>query len=197
MKETEIQRRRFLVQATTVIGGAGIAASAYPFLRSMSTSARAEAAGAPLEVDISKLEPGQRVTHEWRGKPVWVISRTERMMETLPRLETQLADPQSNASQQPAYCENRFRARPQRPEIFVVVPICTHLGCVPSYRPEVSPEDLGADWLGGYFCPCHGSRYDIAARVYRNQPAPKNMEVPPYAYLDENRLLIGDDESRS
>jgi ubiquinol-cytochrome c reductase iron-sulfur subunit len=122
-----------------------------------------------------------------------VVARTDKMMASLEEVEARLADPESSASQQPPYCENRFRARSERAQIFVFIPICTHLGCVPSYRPEVAPPDLDPDWLGGYFCPCHGSRYDLAARVYRRQPAPKNMAVPPYAYLDDHRLVIGED----
>lgn len=191
--EVDRQRRRFLTQATSVVGGAGLLAAAVPFVASMSTSARAQAAGAPVEVDIAKVEPGQRVTYEWRGKPVWVVSRTERLLASLETLEPKLADPDSSASVQPPYCENRYRARESRPEILVMVGICTHLGCSPSYRPEPSPADLGPEWLGGYFCPCHGSRYDISGRVYANQPAPKNMEIPPHMYLSENRLLIGAD----
>lgn len=187
-------RRRFLTQATVVVGGAGIAASAVPFVASMSTSARAQAAGAPIEVDISKLEPGQRVTYEWRGKPVWVVRRTDRMLSSLEKVEPRLADPNSSGSEQPPYAANAYRAREDNPSILVMEAVCTHLGCSPSYRPEVAPNDLGEDWLGGFFCPCHGSRYDIAGRVYSGQPAPKNMPVPPYMFLSESRLLIGEDQ---
>ena len=190
--ETDPTRRRFLTGATSVVGGAGLLAGAAPFVQSMTVSARAQAAGAPVEADISKLEPGQMVTYEWRGKPVWVVRRTERMLATLEKLEPTLADPESNASEQPPYCENHERARDTRPDVLVMVGICTHLGCSPSYRPEPG-GGLGANWLGGFFCPCHGSKYDISGRVYAGQPAPKNMPIPPHMYLSENRLLIGED----
>lgn len=190
--ETDPTRRRFLTGATSVVGGAGLLAGAVPFVQSMNVSARAQAAGAPVEADISKLEPGQKVTYEWRGKPVWVVRRTDRMLETLSKLEPTLADPDSTGSEQPPYCENPQRARETRPDVLVMVGICTHLGCSPSYRPEPG-GGLGADWLGGFFCPCHGSKYDISGRVYAGQPAPKNMPIPPHMYLSENRLLIGDD----
>jgi ubiquinol-cytochrome c reductase iron-sulfur subunit len=191
--EVDRTRRRFLTQATSVIGGAGVVAGAVPFVSSWTVSARAQAAGAPVEADVSKLEPGQKVSYEWRGKPVWVVRRTERLLETLEQLEPQLADPASATSDQPAYCENPFRAREERKDILVMIPICTHLGCVPSFRPEAAPADLGSDWLGGFFCPCHGSRYDISGRVYAAQPAPTNMPVPPYMYASENLLVIGAD----
>lgn len=190
----DTDRRRFLTQATSVVGGAGVLAALVPFVDSMSTSARAQAAGAPVEADISKLSPGQKVTYEWRGKPVWVVLRTERMLATLDKLEPKLADPDSTASEQPKYAENKFRARPEHNATLVMVGLCTHLGCSPTYRPEVAPADLGPEWLGGFFCPCHGSRYDISGRVYSGQPAPKNMPIPPYV-LDGNRLLIGQDET--
>lgn len=189
-------RRRFLTQATVVVGGAGIAASVVPFVASMSTSARAQAAGAPIEVDISKIEPGQRVTYEWRGRPVWVVRRTERMLESLDEIRPRLADPDSQRSEQPPYAANNYRAREGHPEFLVLEAVCTHLGCSPSYRPEVSPDDLGEDWLGGFFCACHGSRYDIAGRVYSGQPAPQNMAVPPFMFISESRLLIGEDDQQ-
>lgn len=193
--DADPKRRRFLTQATCVVGGAGIAAAAVPFFASMSISARAQAAGAPVEADISKLSPGQKLTYEWRGKPVWVVRRTDRMLETLDTLEPKLADPDSSASEQPPYAENKYRARMETKSVLVMVGLCTHLGCSPSYRPEVAPSDLGPEWLGGYFCPCHGSRYDISGRVYVGQPAPTNMSIPKYMMLDENRLLIGQDET--
>ena len=191
--EVDRTRRRFLTQATTVIGGAGIVAGAVPFVSSMTVSARAQAAGAPVEADISKLGPGQKVTYEWRGKPVWVVRRTDRMLDTLDELQPTLADPDSTGSEQPPYCENKYRAREDRRDILVMIGICTHLGCSPSYRPEVAPADLGPEWLGGFFCPCHGSRYDISGRVYAGQPAPKNMPVPPHMYTGDNTLVIGAD----
>lgn len=191
--DVDRHRRRFLTQATVVVGGAGIVASVVPFVASMSTSARAQAAGAPIEVDITKLEPGQRVTYEWRGKPIWVVRRTDRMLESLEEIRPRLADPDSSASAQPPYATNPYRARESHKHVLVMEGVCTHLGCSPSYRPEVAPSDLGEDWLGGFFCACHGSRYDISGRVYSGQPAPKNMPVPPHMYLSESRLLIGDD----
>lgn len=193
--DTDRARRRFLTQATWVVGGAGIAAAIVPFVDSMSTSARAQAAGAPVEADVGKLSPGQKVTYEWRGKPVWIVRRTERMLDTLDKLEPKLADPDSSNSQQPSYARNPYRARMEHKAMLVMVGICTHLGCSPSYRPEVAPSDLGPEWLGGFFCPCHGSRYDISGRVYEGQPAPKNMVIPAYMFLDENRVVIGRDES--
>lgn len=190
--EMDPTRRRFLTGATTVVGGAGLLAGIVPFVNSMSVSARAQAAGAPVEVDIGMLEPGQRVTYEWRGKPVWVVRRTERMLETLAEIEPELADPESAKSEQPPYCQNPERAREDRPDVLVMVGVCTHLGCSPTYYPDAGGE-LGSDWLGGFFCPCHGSKYDISGRVYSGQPAPKNMPVPPYMYASETRLVIGDD----
>jgi ubiquinol-cytochrome c reductase iron-sulfur subunit len=194
-REIDRTRRRFLTQATTVIGGAGLLAGAVPFASSWSVSARAQAAGAPVEADLSKLEPGQKVSYEWRGKPVWVVRRTDRLLATLDEIEPKLADPRSGASDQPAYCENKYRAREGHREVLVMIPICTHLGCVPSYRPEPAAPDLGSDWLGGFFCPCHGSRYDVSGRVYKAQPAPTNMPIPPYEFVDENLLVIGTDDT--
>lgn len=193
--EVDRDRRQFLTQATTVVGAVGVVAVAVPFADSMSISARARAVGAPVEADIGKLAPGQKVVHEWRGRPVWIIHRTPRMLESLTGIRPRLADPDSNASEQPSYATNRFRAREDRPEILVFIAICTHLGCVPSYRPEAGPADLGSDWPGGFFCPCHGSRYDLAARVFRGQPAPRNMAVPPYLYVNDTRIVIGEDEA--
>jgi len=191
--EVDRARRRFLTQATSVIGGAGILAGAVPFVSSMTVSARAQAAGAPVEARVDKLEPGQKVTYEWRGKPVWVVRRSERMLETLDDIEPKLADPESKQSEQPPYCQNKYRAREESKETLVMIGICTHLGCSPSYRPEVGASGLGEDWPGGFFCPCHGSSYDISGRVYAGQPAPKNMPVPPHMYNDEGVLVIGTD----
>jgi ubiquinol-cytochrome c reductase iron-sulfur subunit len=173
------------------VGGAGVVAAAIPFLSSWQPSARAQAAGAPVEVDLSKLEPGQKITVEWRGKPVWIVDRTEEMLASLDEIEPKLRDPESSQSVQPSYAENPSRAI--RPEIFVVIGICTHLGCSPTFRPEMAPADLGPDWKGGFFCPCHGSRFDIAGRVYAGVPAPTNLPIPPYRFLSENLLLVGDD----
>lgn len=185
-------RRRFLVASTTVVGAAGLAASAIPFLASLKPSARAQSQGAPVQVDLAKIEPGQQITVSWRKKPVWVLHRTPAMLK---RMETpahlaQLVDPDSHVtSQQPEYAQNALRSI--RPDWFITIAICTHLGCIPTFRPDLAPPDLGPDWPGGYFCPCHGSRYDFAGRVYRNVPAPKNLAVPPYHYLSDTRIEIG------
>ncbi|SFX02654.1 ubiquinol-cytochrome c reductase iron-sulfur subunit [Marinospirillum alkaliphilum] len=189
-------RRRFLVGATSVVGAVGAVGVAVPFVASWNPSARARAAGAPARADISRLEPGQQMTVEWRGRPVWIIHRTPEMLETLAQVEDRLSDPNSDvSSQQPVYAKNRTRSI--KPEYAVVIGICTHLGCSPTYRPEVAPADLGSTWLGGFFCPCHGSRFDLSGRVFRNQPAPTNLEVPPYSYLDENTIIIGVDEENA
>ena len=194
-QKVDLKKRRFLVATTSVIGAAGAAALAVPFLSSFSPSERARAAGAPVEVDLSKIQPGQLLRVEWRGKPVWVLYRTEEMLATLEKLEDKLRDPASEDEQQPPYARNR--ARSIKPEYSVLVGICTHLGCSPTYRPEVAPADLGKDWLGGYYCPCHGSRYDLAGRVYKNVPAPKNLEVPPHYYMSDVRVLIGEDKKEA
>jgi len=186
-------RRRFLIAATSVVGGAGAVAVAVPFVSSMMPSARAKAAGAPVEIDISAVEPGQRLTAEWRGKPIWVVRRTEEMLNGLPTLDDQLGDPNSEvASQQPSYAQNPTRAI--KPEFAVLIGICTHLGCSPTFRPELAAADLGADWKGGFFCPCHGSRFDLAGRVYQGVPAPTNLVVPPHRYIGESTILIGEDQ---
>jgi ubiquinol-cytochrome c reductase iron-sulfur subunit len=186
-------RRRFLTATTVVIGGIGAAYTAVPFLASWKPSAKAQAAGAPVEVDIGRLEPGQRINIEWRGKPVWIIRRSEETLEELTEIDNLLRDPDSEvADQQPAYAQNEFRAI--KPEYLVVVGICTHLGCSPVYRPEPGVADLGADWPGGFFCPCHGSKFDLAGRVFKSVPAPTNLVVPPHRYVSDTRLLIGEDQ---
>ncbi len=188
----DTSRRRLLTAAASVVGGVGAVFVAYPFLASMAPSERARAAGAPVEVDISKLEPGQKINVEWRGKPVWVVRRTTEMLETLPGMDGSMADPNSEAPQQPDYAKNVNRSI--KPEVLVLVGICTHLGCSPTYRPEVAPEDMGAEWKGGFFCPCHGSKFDLAGRVYSGMPAPTNLIVPPHRYVGESVILIGDDQ---
>jgi len=185
------KRRRLLVGGMTAVGGVGAAALGVSMLASMSPSARAKAAGAPVEADISKLAPGQMLTVEWRGKPVWIVRRTPEALASLESVLGELSDPDSLVEQQPPYAQNATRAI--KDEFLVVVGICTHLGCSPTYRPEVAAPDLGADWEGGFFCPCHGSKFDFAGRVYAGVPAPTNLEVPPYMYLDDNRILVGDD----
>ena len=186
-------RRRFLTATTVVIGGIGAAYTAVPFLASWKPSAKAQAAGAPVEVDIGKLEPGQRINVEWRGKPVWIIRRTEESLQQLTQIEGMLRDPNSEVvDQQPPYAQNP--ARSIKPELLVVVGICTHLGCSPVYRPEPGAADLGGDWPGGFFCPCHGSKFDMAGRVFKSVPAPTNLVVPPHRYIGDARLLIGEDQ---
>jgi ubiquinol-cytochrome c reductase iron-sulfur subunit len=188
----DIGKRRFLVAATTVVGGIGAVYAAVPFLASWLPSERAKALGAPVEADISKLESGQMLRVQWRGKPVWIVKRTEDMLATLPALKSQLRDPDSEEPQQPPYAENTPRSI--RPEILVAVGICTHLGCSPLFQPEAAPQPFDANWKGGFYCPCHGSRFDLAGRVYKGVPAPLNLEIPPHKYISETLILIGEDK---
>ncbi len=186
-------KRNFLIAATSAVGGVFGAAVTVPFIVSMQPSARARAAGAPVEVDISKIEPGAMLTVEWRGKPVWILNRTKPMLETLAKDPGRLADPNSEASAQPDNCRNETRSI--KPEYLVAVGICTHLGCSPS--PMFTPGDasgLGAEWPGGFLCPCHGSRFDLAARVFAGQPAPTNLEIPPYYFMSDARVLVGEEK---
>ncbi len=185
-------RRRFLVAATSVVGAAGAAGAAIPFLGSWAPSARAKAAGAPVRVNIGKIEPGQQIVAEWRGQPVFVLHRTAEIMEGLKKIESSLADPESKQSEQPTYVD--VEERSIKPELLIVLGVCTHLGCAPTFRPEVAPADLGPEWVGGYFCACHGSRYDLAGRVYKSQPAPLNLPVPPHSYETDSIVVIGIDE---
>jgi ubiquinol-cytochrome c reductase iron-sulfur subunit len=190
--DVDRRKRRFLVAATSIAGSVAGVAVAVPFVASMNPSARARAAGAPVEVDLSKVEPGMMVTVEWRGQPVWVVHRTSEMIESLPKLDAVVADPKSSMPMQPDYAKNE--ARSIKPEYLVLVGICTHLGCSPSQKLAPGAESgLGEDWPGGFFCPCHGSKFDLAGRVYKGVPAPVNLKVPPYAYLSDTRLLIGED----
>lgn len=184
-------RRHFLTVATTVTGAVGAGFAAVPFLASWQPSARARALGAPVEVDISKLMPGEMLRVTWRGQAVWVLSRTDAMLQTLPEVEDSLRDPASEQLQQPDYAKNQYRSL--KPEIFVVVGNCTHLGCSPVERFEVAPADLGPEWKGGFYCPCHGSRFDLAGRVYAGVPAPLNLKVPPHRFITDSLILIGDD----
>ena len=186
------KRRRLLIAGAGAVGGLGVAAVGWSFVASMLPSARAQAAGAPVEVDVSPLAPGQLMTVEWRGKPVWIVNRTPDQLASLDDIAPRLADPDSEASVQPEYALNP--ARSLNPEYLVVVGVCTHLGCSPTYRPDVAPADLGADWEGGFFCPCHGSRFDLAGRVYAGMPAPLNLEIPPYSLTDGGTLVVGDEE---
>jgi ubiquinol-cytochrome c reductase iron-sulfur subunit len=181
-------RRKALTTGTAVVGGVGAATALWPFLSSMKPSASALAAGAPVEVDLSKMEPGQQIQEIWRRKPVWIIRRTPEMLETLTALTDKLRDPNSEeASQQPAFAQNEIRSINE--EYLVLIGICTHLGCSPEFKPD--PGEVNASWLGGFYCACHGSRFDLAGRVYKNVPANKNLEVPPYHFISENRILIG------
>ena len=185
-------RRRFLVAATSVVGAAGAAGAAIPVLGSWNPSAKAKAAGAPVRVNIGKIDPGQQIVAEWRGQPVFVLHRTPEIMQGLKKIQADLADPESKESDQPAYVDDAERSI--KPEVLIVLGVCTHLGCAPTFRPEVAPADLGPEWVGGYFCACHGSRYDLAGRVYKGQPAPLNLPVPPHSYETDSVILIGVDE---
>ena len=185
-------KRRLLV-ATAAVGGAGAVTAIVPFLSSMLPSERAKAAGAPVEVDIADLAPGQMKTVEWRGKPVWIINRSQEMLDTLVKLEDAVADPKSDGKQQPEYCKNPTRSI--KPHLLVAVGICTHLGCSPTSKFKKGAEEgMPQDWQGGFICPCHGSTFDFAGRVFRNKPAPSNLEVPPHTYLSDTRILIGEDK---
>ena len=184
--------RRRLIVATAAVGGAGAVTAMVPFLSSMLPSERAKAAGAPVEVDIGTLAPGQLLTVEWRGKPFWIINRTPEMLETLAKLDGSVADPKSENKQQPDYCKNATRSI--KPNLLVAIGICTHLGCSPSSKFKKGAEDgMPADWMGGFLCPCHGSTFDFAGRVFKSKPAPSNLEIPPHTYLSETRILIGED----
>lgn len=185
-------RRRFLVAATGIVGAAGAVGVAVPFVGSWFPSARAKAAGAPVRVNIGKLEAGQQIIVEWRGQPVFVSRRTPEALAILEENVSILADPESKSSDQPGYVDQHTRAI--RPEVLVVMGICTHLGCSPLFIPEVAAASMGNEWQGGYFCPCHSSRYDMAGRVFRGQPAPLNLPVPPHAYETDEIIVIGLDE---
>lgn len=190
-KGVDLQRRKVLTGVTGVVGAVGATFAAVPFVSSWQPSERAKAAGAPVDVDVSQLQPGQMLTVAWRGKPVWVVRRTPGMLEKLPTFDKQLRDPASQDSLQPDYCKNESRAI--NDEYFVVVGICTHLGCAPLYRPAIGSPDVGADWEGGFFCPCHGSRFDLAGRVFQSVPAPTNLEIPPHYFKTATAILIGED----
>lgn len=190
-------RRRFLTTAATVIGGAGTLAAAVPFVVSLNPSARTKAIGAPVEVDISTLEPGKMMRVKWQGKPVWILYRTSQEIDSITQLDAQVRDPKSENEQQPIYAQNEFRSR--KKEYLVVVGICTHLGCSPNYVPVDQAESFGlpSSWKGGFLCPCHGSRFDLAGRVFKGVPAPLNLVVPPYEYLSDTRILVGSDTEKT
>lgn len=195
-EQSGMNRRHFLTVATSVTGTAGVIMAAVPFALSFKPSARAQALGAPVQIDIGKLEQGAMVRVMWRGKPVWVLRRSPEMLQRMSDSSADLADPDSAVvEQQPDYAQNATRSI--KPEILVILGVCTHLGCAPIERFEVAPVDLGPDWVGGFYCPCHGSKFDLAGRVYAGVPAPTNMEVPPYRFLSEDLILIGDDGGAS
>jgi len=194
--DTDQTRRHFLTAATAAVGVVGVGFAATPFLLSLRPSAKAQAVGAPVTVSVGSLDPGEQITVMWRGRPVWVLRRTPDMLERLTHEHwlAQLRDPDSlEESQQPAYARNATRSI--RPEYLVVVALCTHLGCVPLFEPEVASAEMGEDWMGGYFCPCHGSRFDLAGRVTKNVPAPLNLKIPPYRFLRSDRIEIGVDSA--
>lgn len=190
-------KRRVLLALTWLTGLSGLTLAAWPFFRSLLPSQRAQLAGGPVRVVLRSISPGEQLTVVWRGQPVWVLRRSEAMVQRLmePGLLEHLRDPDSRLeTQQPAYASNETRSI--KPEIFVCTAICTHLGCVPAFRPEAAPKDIGEDWAGGYFCPCHKSKFDFAGRVFKGVPAPTNLVVPPHRYLDQDMIEIGTDDRR-
>lgn len=194
-EDVDLSRRHFIGVATAITGGVGTVFAAIPFLSSWRPSARAQALGAPIEVDISKLEVGALLKVSWRGNPVWILRRTQAMLDTLPKLDAVLRDPDSEQPQQPSYAKNEHRSI--KPELLVTVGSCTHLGCAPVERFDIAPADLGPDWIGGFYCPCHGSKFDLAGRVYAGVPAPLNLLTPPHRFLSDSMLLIGTDTGTS
>jgi ubiquinol-cytochrome c reductase iron-sulfur subunit len=186
--------RRTIVIATSVAGAAAAAGAAVPFVLSMNPSERAKAAGAPVEADISTLQPGELRVFEWRGKPVWVFRRSKEMIESLKAAVPYLTDPESKHSEQPKYAKNDNRS--EKPEIMVLEGVCTHLGCSPQMKPAEAKAEMGSDWVGGFYCPCHGSKFDLAGRVFRGAPAPTNLKVPPYTFVSDAQLVIGEDKEK-
>lgn len=187
--EIDQKRRCFLRRATTAVGGIGLAAASVPFFSYWLPSADTEAAAAPIKIDISSLKPREQLAVPWRSMPIWVISRDQSMLDSLPKLDNTLRDPLSEQDQQPDYCKNIHRSI--KPQIFITIGICTHLGCVPTYRPDVA--GVSPDWLGGFYCPCHGSKYDLAGRVYQDVPAPLNLKIPWHMYISDTEILVGQD----
>jgi ubiquinol-cytochrome c reductase iron-sulfur subunit len=190
-KELDKSKRVFLV-ATSVVGGTAAIGAAVPFAASMLPSERAKALGAPVEVDISQLAPGEMVRVEWRGKPVWILRRTKEMLSSIGQSDDRVTDPDLEVDQEPEYAKNETRSI--KPEVLVLEGVCTHLGCSPQYKPKETSPDMGADWVGGFYCPCHGSKFDFAGRVYVGAPAPTNLRVPPHMYTADATLLIGEDK---
>jgi ubiquinol-cytochrome c reductase iron-sulfur subunit len=193
-REKVDKTRRTLVVATSVVGGAASLGAAVPFVVSMWPSERAKAAGAPVEAEIGSLQPGELRVFEWRGKPVWVIRRTKEMLDSLKAVAQNLTDPESKHSEQPGYAKNEYRS--QKPEIMVMEGVCTHLGCSPQLKAADAKGEMGGDWVGGFYCPCHGSKFDYAGRVFRGAPAPTNLTVPPYTFVSDGSLLIGEDKDK-
>ena len=187
-------RRMILTGLTSAVSAVGVAYAAVPFVKSWQPSAKAKAAGAPVIVNIANIEPGAMITVEWRGKPVYVLRRSPQAMQNLAAVRNKLKDPDSSVDQQPAYVSGDARSISGHEEYLLIVGLCTHLGCAPAYRPEVAPADLGEDWLGGFFCPCHGSKFDLSGRVWSGAPAPINLEVPPYRFDSETVVVIGEDQ---
>jgi len=187
------QRRNFLLGATTAVGAVGVAGVAVPFLGSWNPSAKARAAGAPIKVDVSKLGPGEMLgpIPAWRDKPIFVVRRSDEQLAKMKEGEGRLADPASQEEQQPGYAQNDTRSI--RPDILVVLGICTHLSCSPKFFPKVEPQSFDPEWLGGFYCPCHGSKFDLAGRVYAGVPAPTNLEVPPHFYESDSVVVIGEE----
>jgi len=194
-QEVDKGKRGFLIGATGVVGGIAAAATAVPFAGSMLPSERAKAAGAPVEVDISKLEPGEMKIVEWRGKPVWIVSRTKEMLEGITKSDAKVSDPKSNEPLQPAYAKNEYRSI--KPEIAVIEGVCSHLGCSPQFKSVEAKGEMGMEWNGGFFCPCHGSKFDFAGRVFAGSPAPVNLKVPPYKFVGDGKVIIGDDSKEA
>lgn len=194
-EEVNTGRRRFLTATTAVVGAVGAGFAAVPFIKSWSPSARARFAGAPISQDISALVEGTQLVINWRGQPIFIARRSKAMLDIIASLDSMVADPQSSASEQPQYAQNTLRSI--KPDISVLVGVCTHLGCAPEHLPEVKPQPFDPDWKGGYFCPCHKSRYDLAGRVYKGQPAPLNLPVPPYHFENDSTVVIGVDPSSS
>ncbi len=190
------KRRRFLTAAATVVGGAGVVATAIPFVSTLVPSAKTKAIGGPVKVDVSELKPGEKKTIKWRGKPVWILRRSEEAVSDLANMADVLRDPQSNVEQQPAYAKNNYRS--VDPKYLVVIGLCTHLGCAPNYLAKSdASHDFGEDWKGGFFCPCHGSKFDLAGRVFKGVPAPANLVVPKHQFISDTIILIGDDSGNT
>ena len=193
MRQVDTTKRRFLVVATSIVGGVGMTGAAAPFIASMFPSERAKAAGAPVEADIRDLAPGAMRIVAWRGSPVWILRRTDAMLADIRADDALLSDPHSDVPQQPHYARNEFRSI--KPGIAVLVGVCTHLGCSPEFRSADDKAEMGQAWSGGFYCPCHGSKFDLAGRVLRGSPAPTNLVVPPYEFVTDDKIIIGSDRS--